>query len=103
MQPESRADRRGLPPAPASDWRSRSFRTIWPRRARLLDWLEGDLELGDAGSRASTSATPTCVGGAPEAAEALSGHVITTHIHDNGGRPTIISCRSPAQSTGRRR
>jgi sugar phosphate isomerase/epimerase len=26
------------------------------------------------------------LGGAPEAAERLSGHIITTHVHDNAGR-----------------
>jgi sugar phosphate isomerase/epimerase len=49
----------------------------------LLEWLEGDLDrhagvcldLGHA----------HLMGGAPEAAEALSGHVTTTHVHDNRG------------------
>jgi sugar phosphate isomerase/epimerase len=50
----------------------------------LIEWLEGDLELG---------ATAVCldfghahlVGGAPEAVEVLSGHILTTHVHDNRG------------------
>ena len=51
----------------------------------ILDWLTGDLELGD---------TAACVdighahltGGAPDAIEVLSGYIATTHIHDNRGK-----------------
>jgi sugar phosphate isomerase/epimerase len=51
----------------------------------ILDWLTGDLELGE---------TAACVdvghahltGGAPEAIDILAGYIITTHIHDNRGR-----------------
>ena len=50
----------------------------------LVDWLSGDLELGDAGVCLDVGHAHL-VGGAPEAAEALSGYVITTHIHDNRG------------------
>ncbi len=50
----------------------------------LLDWLEGDLELGDAAVCLDVGHAHL-VGGSPEAAEVLSGHVITTHIHDNRG------------------
>ena len=50
----------------------------------LLDWLEGDLELGDAAVCLDVGHAHL-VGGSPEAAEVLSGHVITTHIHDNTG------------------
>jgi sugar phosphate isomerase/epimerase len=50
----------------------------------LLNWLDGELELHD---------TAICLdfghahllGGAPEAVEALSGYVVTTHVHDNRG------------------
>jgi sugar phosphate isomerase/epimerase len=51
----------------------------------ILEWLTGDLELGD---------TAACVdvghahltGGAPEAIDILSGYIVTTHIHDNKGK-----------------
>lgn len=51
----------------------------------LRDLLAGDLELG---------ATGVCLdfghahllGGAPEAAELLGGHILTTHVHDNRGQ-----------------
>ncbi len=35
-----------------------------------------------------------------EAIETLSGHLWTTHVHDNGGNATIISLRIRARSTG---
>jgi sugar phosphate isomerase/epimerase len=50
----------------------------------LLDWLDGDLELGDAAVCLDVGHAHL-VGGSPEAVEILSGHVITTHIHDNTG------------------
>jgi sugar phosphate isomerase/epimerase len=50
----------------------------------LVDWLDGDLELGDAAVCLDVGHAHL-VGGAVEAAEVLSGHVITTHIHDNRG------------------
>jgi sugar phosphate isomerase/epimerase len=50
----------------------------------LLDWLDGELELGDAGVCLDFGHAHL-LGGAPEAAEALAGHVITTHVHDNRG------------------
>ena len=50
----------------------------------LLQWLDGELELGDAGICLDVGHAHL-LGGAPEAAEALGGHVITTHIHDNDG------------------
>lgn len=51
----------------------------------LIEWIEGDLDLGT---------TAICLdighahllGGTAEAVEALSGHVVTTHVHDNRGR-----------------
>jgi sugar phosphate isomerase/epimerase len=51
----------------------------------LLDWLEGDLELGQAGVCLDFGHAHL-MGGAPEAVEALAGHVITTHVHDNRGQ-----------------
>ncbi|MCC7009308.1 MAG: sugar phosphate isomerase/epimerase [Acidobacteria bacterium] len=51
----------------------------------LVEWLSGDLELGDAGVCLDVGHAHL-VGGAPEAAETLAGYVITTHIHDNRGR-----------------
>ena len=50
----------------------------------LLDWLNGDLELGDAAACLDFGHAHL-LGGAPEAAEMLSGQVITTHVHDNRG------------------
>jgi len=50
----------------------------------LLDWLDGDLELGDAAVCLDVGHAHL-LGGSIEAAEVLSGHVITTHIHDNAG------------------
>ena len=53
--------------------------------AALIEWLSGDLELGDAGVCLDIGHAHL-LGSAPEAAEALSGYVITTHLHDNRGR-----------------
>ena len=50
----------------------------------LVEWLSGELELGTAGVCLDVGHAHI-VGGAPEAAEALSGYVITTHVHDNRG------------------
>jgi sugar phosphate isomerase/epimerase len=52
--------------------------------AALIDWLEGDLDLGDAGVCLDVGHAHL-MGGSAEAAEVLSGHVITTHVHDNAG------------------
>jgi sugar phosphate isomerase/epimerase len=52
--------------------------------AALRQWLEGDLELGDAAVCLDVGHAHL-VGGAVEAAEMLSGYVITTHVHDNAG------------------
>jgi sugar phosphate isomerase/epimerase len=54
----------------------------------LLGLLGGDLELGSTGVCLDFGHAHI-LGGAPEAAEALSGHVITTHVHDNDGRDDI--------------
>lgn len=51
----------------------------------LADIFGGDLELGDAGVCLDFGHAHM-LSGAPEAAEALGGHIITTHIHDNKGR-----------------
>jgi sugar phosphate isomerase/epimerase len=50
----------------------------------LLDWLDGDVDLGDTAVCLDVGHAHL-VGGSPEAAEVLSGHVITTHLHDNRG------------------
>lgn len=51
----------------------------------LVDWLDGDLDLGRAGVCLDTGHAHL-TGGAPEAAELLSGYITTTHVHDNRGR-----------------
>ena len=53
--------------------------------AALVEWLTGDLELGRTGVCLDVGHAHF-TGGAPEAAELLSGHILTTHIHDNRGR-----------------
>ena len=50
----------------------------------LLRWLDDDVALGNAGVCLDFGHAHL-MGGAPEAAEALSGHVIATHVHDNRG------------------
>ena len=50
----------------------------------LLQFLDGELALGSAGVCLDIGHAHL-MGGAPEAAEALSGHVIATHVHDNRG------------------
>jgi sugar phosphate isomerase/epimerase len=50
----------------------------------LLDWLDGDVELGDAAVCLDVGHAHL-MGGSPEAAEMLSGYVVTTHLHDNRG------------------
>jgi sugar phosphate isomerase/epimerase len=52
--------------------------------AALLGLLD-DLELGDAGICLDFGHAHL-LGGAPEAADALSGEIITTHVHDNKGQ-----------------
>jgi sugar phosphate isomerase/epimerase len=49
----------------------------------LLEWLEGDLEL--TAGVCLDFGHAHLMGGAPEAAEALAGHIATTHVHDNRG------------------
>jgi sugar phosphate isomerase/epimerase len=50
----------------------------------LVDLLEGDLELGDAAICLDVGHAHL-LGDAAETAEALAGHVVTTHLHDNRG------------------
>jgi sugar phosphate isomerase/epimerase len=49
----------------------------------LLEWLEGDMEL--TAGVCLDFGHAHLMGGAPEAAETLAGHVTTTHVHDNRG------------------
>jgi len=51
----------------------------------IAGWLEGDLELGDAGACLDLGHAHL-TGGVAEAAERLSGYIVTTHVHDNRGR-----------------
>jgi sugar phosphate isomerase/epimerase len=51
----------------------------------LVDWLEGTLDLGSTGACLDIGHAHL-TGGAPEAAELLSGYITTTHVHDNRGR-----------------
>jgi sugar phosphate isomerase/epimerase len=51
----------------------------------LLDLFAGDLELGEAAVCLDVGHAHL-LGGAPEAAEALAGYVVGTHLHDNRGR-----------------
>jgi sugar phosphate isomerase/epimerase len=51
----------------------------------LVDIFGADLDLGDAGVCLDVGHAHM-LSGAPEAAETLGGHIITTHIHDNNGR-----------------
>lgn len=53
--------------------------------AAVLEWLSGDLELGDAAACLDVGHAHT-MGGAPEAVDTLSGYIVTTHIHDNRGK-----------------
>jgi sugar phosphate isomerase/epimerase len=51
----------------------------------LLRWMDDDSGLEDAGVCLDTG-HGHLMGGAVEAAETLSGHIITTHVHDNNAR-----------------
>jgi sugar phosphate isomerase/epimerase len=51
----------------------------------LVALFSGDIELGSAGICLDVGHAHL-LGGAAEAAETLSGHIITTHLHDNNGR-----------------
>jgi sugar phosphate isomerase/epimerase len=51
----------------------------------LVQWIEDDNGIDDAGVCFDTG-HGHLMGGAAEAAETLSGHIITTHVHDNNGR-----------------
>ena len=50
----------------------------------IADWLEGDLELGNAAA-CLVLGHAHLTGGVAEAAERLSGYIVTTHVHDNRG------------------
>jgi len=50
----------------------------------LLDWLNSDLDLGDA-AVCLDFGHAHLVGGVADAVESLAGHIITTHVHDNCG------------------
>lgn len=51
---------------------------------RLAEWLDDDLELPGAGI-CLDSGHAHMMGGVVDAVEAASGHLLTTHLHDNGG------------------
>jgi len=51
----------------------------------LLELLDGDLDLAGTGICLDVGHAHL-LGGAPDATELLSGHVVTTHLHDNRGR-----------------
>ena len=76
---EALARRRGDSRRPA---RARSDARTPCRRPTRCSTCSSDLELGDAGVCLDFGHAHL-LGGAPEAAEALSGHIITTHVHDN--------------------
>jgi sugar phosphate isomerase/epimerase len=50
----------------------------------LLEFVGGDLPAGVAGVCLDFGHAHM-LGGSPEAVETLSGHILTTHVHDNGG------------------
>ena len=52
---------------------------------RLVQWLEDDLDLGHAGVCLDVGHAHI-VGDVMEAVETCSGHIVTTHLHDNGGK-----------------
>lgn len=53
--------------------------------AELLRWMDDEAGLEDGGVCFDVGHAHM-MGGAPEAVEVLSGHIITTHVHDNNGR-----------------
>ena len=53
--------------------------------ARLVHWLEEDAELGRSGICLDVGHA-NLVGDAVDAIETCSGHIITTHLHDNRGK-----------------
>jgi sugar phosphate isomerase/epimerase len=50
----------------------------------LLEWIDGESDLGNS-AICLDFGHAHLLGGAPEAVEALSGYVATTHVHDNRG------------------
>lgn len=53
--------------------------------ARLVEWLEEDLDLGRSGICVDVGHA-NLAGDVVEAVETCSGHIVTTHVHDNRGR-----------------
>ena len=53
--------------------------------SRLVQWLEEDAELGEAGICLDVGHAHL-VGDVMDAIETCSGHIVTTHVHDNGGK-----------------
>ena len=53
--------------------------------SRLVQWLEEDAELGEAGICLDVGHAHL-VGDVMDAVETCSGHIVTTHVHDNGGK-----------------
>lgn len=64
--------------------------------APLVQWLEEDLDLGSAGICLDVGHAHI-VGDVMEAVETCSGHIVTTHLHDNDGRRD--DHRMPGQGT----
>lgn len=64
--------------------------------SRLVQWLEEDLDLGRAGICLDVGHAHI-VGDVMEAVETCSGHIVTTHLHDNDGRRD--DHRMPGQGT----
>ena len=50
-----------------------------------MQWLEEDAELGEAGICLDVGHAHL-VGDVMDAVETCSGHIVTTHVHDNGGK-----------------
>lgn len=63
---------------------------------RLVQWLEEDLDLGRAGICLDVGHAHI-VGDVMEAVETCSGHIVTTHLHDNDGKRD--DHRLPGQGT----
>ena len=68
----------------------------------LVEMLERSFEGADLGICMDVGHAHI-LGDTAEAIETTSEYLVTTHIHDNRGRATTISCLSRATSTGPRR
>src|SRR5690606_33949941 len=51
---------------------------------RLVNWIEDELDLPDVGV-CLDSGHAFLMGDVADAVETVSGHLLTTHLHDNGG------------------